>query len=160
MKSMTLENTLTAIRILLGVFFVLSGIANYLHFNDPGGLMETLLGQKLKLWGLGFAGIGPLPPLLALPYAYLLPAVEIGAGLLFALNRWTTYAGTLMILMLVSFILAFGLFPAGGLFPNNESTWDKNVFIALLVWVCVAWEARRRPEASAERRTPVVEPAP
>lgn len=139
MKATTLHTTLTATRILLGVFFVLSGIANYIHFHDSGALLETVLTQKLKLWGLGFGGVGPLPPLLALPYAYLLPAVEILAGILFVVNRWTTYAGALMLLMLFSFIVAFGLFPAAGLFPNNESTWDKNVFIMVLVWICVVW---------------------
>lgn len=134
-----MKTALTTTRILLGVFFVFSGIANYLHFRDCGGLLETLVSTKLKLWGLGFGGIGPLPSLLALPYAYLLPAVEIVVGLLFVLNRWVQWAGVLMLLMLASFIFAFGLFPAAGLFPNNESTWDKNVFIMLDVWICIAW---------------------
>ncbi|WP_164928707.1 DoxX family membrane protein [Gloeobacter violaceus] len=140
MNSTTLDTTLTATRIVLGVFFVLSGIANYLHFYESGGLLETLLSAKLRLWGLGFGGIGPLPAWMALPYAYLLPAVEIAAGTLFALGRWTKYAGALMLLMLLSFILAFGLFPAAGLFPSNESTWDKNVFIMIAVWICMVWE--------------------
>jgi hypothetical protein len=42
--------------------------------------------------------------------------------------------------MLASFILAFGLFASTGLFPNNQSTWDKNVFIMFLVWICVVWD--------------------
>jgi uncharacterized membrane protein YphA (DoxX/SURF4 family) len=136
----TMKTTLTTTRVLLGTFFILSGIANYLHFQDSGGLLETLLSAKLKLWGLGFPGIGPLPTFLALPYAYLLPAVEILTGLLFVVNRWVQWAGILMLLMLASFIMAFGLFPSSGLFPNNQSTWDKNVFIMFLVWICVVWD--------------------
>ncbi|MBW4698275.1 MAG: DoxX family membrane protein [Aphanocapsa lilacina HA4352-LM1] len=156
MNATTLQTTLTATRIVLGVFFVLSGIANSLHFYDSGGLLETLSTAKLRLWGLGFEGIGPLPAWMALPYAYLLPAVEIAAGTLFALGRWTKFAGALMLLMLSSFILAFGLFPAAGLFPSNESTWDKNVFIMINVWICMVWEevkakAAGTPLASGRR---------
>ncbi|UFP94917.1 DoxX family membrane protein [Gloeobacter morelensis] len=157
MNCATLDTTLTATRIVLGVFFVLSGMANYLHFYESGGLLETLLSAKLRLWGLGFGGIGPLPAWMALPYAYLLPAAEIAAGTLFALGRWTKFAGALMLLMLSSFILAFGLFPAAGLFPSNESTWDKNVFIMINVWICVVWEevkvrAGGLPPAASWRR--------
>lgn len=148
-----MKTAMTVTRILLGVFFILSGIANYLHFRDSGGLLETLLTAKLKLWGLGFEGIGPIPAFLALPYAYLLPAVEIAAGLLFIIDRWVKWAGLLLILMLTSFIMAFGLFPAAGLLPNNESSWDKNVFLILNVWACIAWDRYRQLEVAADSRS-------
>lgn len=142
----SLKVAATTARLLLGIFFVLSGIANYLHFSESGGLLETLTTQKLKLWGLGFEGIGPLPGLLSLPYAYLLPAVEIVVGVLFLINRQVKWAGVIMLLMLTSFILAFGLFPKAGLFPSNESTWDKNVFIMLSVWLVIAYADARSLE--------------
>ncbi len=145
-KQNSLYVAATTARLLLGIFFVLSGIANYLHFAEPGGLLETITTQKLKLWGLGFEGIGPIPAVLALPYAYLLPAVEIAVGVLFLIDRWVKWAGLLMLLMLTSFILAFGLFPKAGLFPSNESTWDKNVFIMLVVWLVVAYADARDTE--------------
>ncbi len=142
-------------RILLGIFFFVSAIANTIHFYDAGGLLETITQSKLKLWGFGFEGVGPLPGLLALPYAYLLPVVELVVGTLFVINRWVRWAGIVMMLMLFSFILAFGLVGANGLFPSNESSWDKNVFLITSAWICVAYDdyqvKRRNMHASAAR---------
>jgi len=149
-----LRTAVATTRILLGVFFIVSAIANTIHFYDQGGLLETVTTSKLRLWGFGFEGIGPLPALIALPYAYLLPLVELIVGVLFVINRWVRWAGIVMILMLFSFILAFGLVGPNGLFPNNESSWDKNVFLITSAWICVAYDdcqAKRRnlqlPEA-------------
>jgi len=142
-----LRTAVATTRILLGVFFIVSAIANTIHFYDTGGLLETITQSKLKLWGFGFEGIGPLPPLIALPYAYLLPIVELIVGVLFVINRWVRWAGIVMLLMLFSFILAFGLVGSNGLFPNNESSWDKNVFLMTSAWICVAYDdcqAKRR----------------
>jgi uncharacterized membrane protein YphA (DoxX/SURF4 family) len=127
-------------RVLLGLFFVLSGIANYLYFNAPGGFFETVTQLKLHLWGWGFEGIGPLPAILAYPYAYLLPATEMITGVLFIVNRQVRWAGIAMMLMLTSFILAFGLIGRHGLLPNNEGNWDKNVFLLLCAWICAAYD--------------------
>lgn len=113
------KTAINTTRLLLVLFFILSAIANTIHFFDKGGLYETLNTTKLALWGFGFKGIGPLPTFLAAPYAYLLPPVKLAVGVLFIINRWVRYFGTVMMLMLVSFILAFGLVHKGGLFPNN-----------------------------------------
>lgn len=142
-----LRTAVATTRILLGVFFIVSAIANTIHFYDAGGLLETITQSKLKLWGFGFEGIGPLPAFIALPYAYLLPLVELIVGVLFVINRWVRWAGIVMMLMLFSFILAFGLVGSNGLFPNNESSWDKNVFLMAAAWICVAYDdcqAKRR----------------
>ncbi len=142
-KERTMVKTAIATtRILLGLFFIVSAIANTMHFFDKGGLYETATTSKLALWGFGFEGIGPLPPLLALPYAYLLPPAELLVGVLFVMNRWVRWAGIAMMLMLASFILAFGLVPEG-LFPNNAPSWDKNVFLLLGAWICVAYDDYR-----------------
>ncbi|MEP0983540.1 MauE/DoxX family redox-associated membrane protein [Leptolyngbya sp. FACHB-17] len=138
-------------RVLLGLFFVLSGIANYLYFHAPGGFFETVTQLKLKLWGWGFEGIGPLPLILAVPYAYLLPLVEIIVGSLFIINRFVRWAGIIMMLMLLSFILAFGLIGPDGLLPNNQGNWDKNVFMLVGAWICAAndhYHMARREKSS------------
>lgn len=135
-----LKTAVSTTRIILGVFFFISGIANYMHFYDDGGLLATITTSKLKLWGFGFEGVGPLPAFFALPYAYFLPLVEIIVGILFVINRWVRWAGIIMLLMLFSFILAFGLVGPNGLLPNNESSWDKNVFLMTSAWICVAYD--------------------
>jgi uncharacterized membrane protein YphA (DoxX/SURF4 family) len=142
-KRVMLKTAIATTRILLGVFFILSAIANTIHFFDQGGLYETVTTAKLKLWGFGFEGIGPLPSFLAIPYAYLLPPAELIVGILFAINCWVRWAGIVMVLMLISFILAFGLVGKNGLLPNNESSWDKNVFLAACAWICAAYDDYR-----------------
>ena len=134
------RQSVTTMRVLLGLFFVLSGIANYLYFNAPGGFFETVTQLKLKLWGWGFPVIGPLPPIIALPYAYLLPLVEMIVGASFMINRFVRWTGIVMMLMLFSFIIAFGLIGPDGLLPNNQGNWDKNVFMLIGAWICVAYD--------------------
>lgn len=134
---------IATMRILLGIFFILSGIANYIYFHAPGGFFETVTQSKLALWGWGFPGIGPLPAFLALPYAYLLPTTEMVAGAVFVINRWVRWAGILIMLMLLSFILAFGLIGPDGLLPNNQGNWDKNVFMLIGAWICAAYDHYR-----------------
>lgn len=138
-----LTTSINTMRILLGLFFILSGIANYIYFHAPDGFYETVTQSKLALWGWGFSGIGPLPPILALPYAYLLPATEMAAGTAFVLNRWVRWAGIVIMLMLLSFILAFGLIGPNGLLPNNQGNWDKNVFMLIGAWICAAYDHYR-----------------
>lgn len=134
------RTSIAAMRILLGVFFVLSAIANLIYLRAPGGLLETALTLPLRLWGFGFEGIGPLPPLIAYPYAFLLPPFQLIVGTLFVINRQVRWAGIVMMLMLLSFILAFGLVGPDGLLPNNQANWDKNVFMLLGAWICTAYD--------------------
>lgn len=155
-----LRTAVMANRITLGIFFVLSGIANYLNFSVPNGFYQTVLTQKLQIIGPnippGWEGIGPLPALIAIPYAWLLPLAEIILGALFALNYWVRWTGLLLILMTFSIILAFGIVPAGSLFPNGVESFNKNILFMTLIWVCIAYEAheqkmsRRRTQAIAD----------
>jgi len=134
-------------RITIGVFFFLSGIANYLNFNVPNGFYQTVLTQKLQLWGpfpAGWEGVGPLPPLIAIPYAWLLPLAEIVLGALFALGYWVRWTGLLLILMTFSIVLAFGIIPAGNLFPNAAESFNKNIMFMTLIWMCMAYEVDRK----------------
>jgi uncharacterized membrane protein YphA (DoxX/SURF4 family) len=131
-------------RIIMGLFFFVSGIANYLNFNVENGFYQTVLTLKLQLWGpfpSGWEGIGPLPPLFAIPYAWLLPLAEIMLGALFALGFWVRWTGLLLILLTGSIVLAFGIIPAGSLFPNAAESFNKNILFMTLIWMCVAYEA-------------------
>ncbi|BAY29147.1 hypothetical protein NIES2107_09880 [Nostoc carneum NIES-2107] len=146
-------------RIIMGLFFFVSGIANYLNFNVANGFYQTVITQKLQIIGPGippgWEGIGPLPSLIAIPYAWLLPLAEILLGALFALNYWVRWTGLLLILMTFSIILAFGIIPAGTLFPNGAESFNKNILFMTLIWICIAYDAyeqkmsRRRTEAMA-----------
>jgi uncharacterized membrane protein YphA (DoxX/SURF4 family) len=127
----------TISRLLIGVFFVLSGIANYYHFND--GFLATVLTSKLKLWGLGFSGVGPLPKSLATPFAYALPGVEILLGALFAAGLWVRGVGLILCALLLSFIATFGLF-GDTLLPNGAPSFHKDVIFILAIWMIMAYE--------------------
>lgn len=144
-------------RITVGIFFLLSGIANYLNFNVENGFYQTVQTLKLQLWGpfpAGWEGIGPLPPLFAIPYAWLLPLAEIVLGALFALGYWVRWTGLLLILMTFSIVLAFGIIPAGSLFPNGAESFNKNILFMTLIWMCIAYEAdtqKARMRRTADR---------
>jgi uncharacterized membrane protein YphA (DoxX/SURF4 family) len=147
-------------RIAIGFFFVVSGIANYLNFNVPNGFYQTVITQKLQIIGPGippgWEGVGPLPWLIAIPYSWLLPLAEIVLGALFALNYWVRWTGLLLIIITLSITLAFGLIPAGSLFPNGAESFNKNIFFMSLIWVCIAYDAyeqkmsRRRSQAMTD----------
>lgn len=143
----SLKKAMLLNRITMGVFFFLSGIANYLNFNVANGFYQTVLTQKLQLWGpfpAGWEGVGPLPPLIAIPYAWLLPLAEIVLGALFALGYWVRWTGLLLILITFSIVLAFGIIPAGSLFPNAAESFNKNIMFMTLIWMCMAYEVDRK----------------
>jgi len=144
-------------RIILGIFYVFSGIANYLNFNVENGFYQTVITQKLQLWGpfpMGWQGIGPLPSLIAVPYAWLLPVAEIMFGILFALGFWVRWTGLILILITFSIVIAFGIIPAGTLFPNAAESFNKNILFMTLIWICIAYEVdtkKARMRRTAER---------
>lgn len=153
----SLKKAMQLNRVTMGLFFVLSGMANYLNFGVENGFYQTVLTQKLQLWGpfpAGWEGIGPLPALIAIPYAWLLPLAEIVLGALFALGFWVRWTGVLLIAMTFSIILAFGIVPAGSLFPNAAESFNKNILFLTLIWMCIAYEAdvrKARMRRTAER---------
>jgi uncharacterized membrane protein YphA (DoxX/SURF4 family) len=153
----SLKKAVALNRITLGLFFFFSGIANYLNFNVDNGFYYTVLNQKLQLWGpfpAGWEGVGPLPALIAIPYAWLLPLAEIVFGVLFALGFWVRWTGSILILMTFSIVLAFGIIPAGSLFPNGAESFNKNILFMTLIWLCIAYEVdtkKARMRRTAER---------
>lgn len=156
----SLKKAVTLNRIIIGLFFFFSGVANYLNFNVENGFYHTVLTQKLQLWGpfpAGWEGIGPLPPLIATPYAWLLPLAEIVFGILFALGFWVRWTGLILILMTFSIVIAFGIIPAGTLFPNGAESFNKNILFMTLIWMCIAYEVdtkKARMRRTAERLAP------
>jgi uncharacterized membrane protein YphA (DoxX/SURF4 family) len=143
----SLKKAMLLNRVVMGLFFFISGIANYLNFNAKNGLYETVMTLKLQLWGpfpAAWHGIGPLPPLIGVPYAYLLPLAEIVLGVLFALGIWVRWTGGLIILITFSIVLAFGIIPAGTLFPAAAECFNKNILFMTLIWMCIAYEADSR----------------
>lgn len=156
---LNLHTAIVANRITLGLFFFLSGIANYLNFGIPNGFYQTVLTQKIQILGPnippGWQGIGPLPWFMAVPYAWLLPLAEIVLGVLFALNYWVRWTGLLLILMTFSIVLAFGIIPAGSLFPNAAESFNKNILFMTLIWICIAYEAHE--QKMSRRRTRAIE---
>jgi uncharacterized membrane protein YphA (DoxX/SURF4 family) len=153
----SLKKAVTLNRVLLGLFFFLSGIGNYLNFNVPNGFYQTVLNQRLLLWGPfpeGWMGTPPLPPLLAILYAWLLPLAEMVIGLLFALGFWVRWTGLILFFMTFSIVLAFGIIPAGTLFGNGAECFNKNIFFMSLIWMCVAYETgtkKARMRRTSER---------
>jgi len=145
--TISLKQAMLINRITMGVFFFLSGIANYLNFNVKDGFYQTVITQKLLLWGPlphGWEGVGPLPAIIAIPYAWLLPLAEIVIGILFALGYWVRWTGLLLILMTFSIVLAFGIIPAGSLFPNAAESFNKNILFMTLIWMCMAYEIDKK----------------
>jgi uncharacterized membrane protein YphA (DoxX/SURF4 family) len=157
---LSLKKAMMVNRIIMGIFFLVSGIANYLNFSVPNGFYQTVVTLKLQLWGpfpAGWEGVGPLPAVIAVPYAWALPGAEIVFGLLFALGFWVRWTGLILILMTLSIVLAFGIIPAGSLFPNGAESFNKNIIFMTLIWICIAYDveakksqARRLAERSKQ----------
>lgn len=157
---LNLRTAVTVNRITIGFFFFLSGIGNYLNFSVHNGFYQTVTTLKLQIIGPGippgWEGVGPLPWLIAIPYAWLLPLAEIVLGALFALNYWVRWTGLLIILMTFSIILAFGFVPYGSVFANGAPSFNTSIFFITLVWMCIAYDAyeqkmsRRRSQAMTD----------
>jgi uncharacterized membrane protein YphA (DoxX/SURF4 family) len=152
-----LKKAVTFNRITVGLFFFLSGIGNYLNFNVENGFYQTVITQRLQLWGSfpeWWQGTPPLPAFIAVPYAWLLPLAEIVFGILFALGFWVRWTGLILILMTFSITIAFGIIPGGSLFANGVESFNKNLFLMTLIWMIIAYEVdtkKARMRRLAER---------
>ncbi len=107
---MTLAATLIGIgRVVLGGFFLIAGIRNFLHFGDRKA-MATNYGWKLpaSLTALGFA-------------------VQVLAGLLVIFGVWTAWAAVALIAFLVG---ATALFHNFLLFHGKER--DPHLYLTLV----------------------------
>jgi uncharacterized membrane protein YphA (DoxX/SURF4 family) len=153
----SLKKAVALNRITIGLFFFLSGIGNYLNFNVENGFYQTVLTQRLQLWGpfpAGWTGLPPLPHFISIPYAWLLPLAEIIFGVLFALGFWVRWTGLILILITFSIVIAFGMIPGGSLFANGVESFNKNILFMTLIWLCIAYEVdtkKAKMRRTAER---------
>ncbi len=84
------------IRLTIGAYFVLAGLGKL-------NLLAAFVDQVRSF--------GVLPGNISAVYAILLPYVEVTVGGLFIIGMWTTLAGILASLLILSFVWAFGVFP-------------------------------------------------
>jgi uncharacterized membrane protein YphA (DoxX/SURF4 family) len=84
------------IRLTLGSYFVLAGVSKL-------PLLNAFIGQVKSL--------AVAPENVATLYATLLPYLEIFVGVAIAVGLWTTLTGLMAAVLLLSFVIAFGIFP-------------------------------------------------
>lgn len=84
------------IRLTLGAYFILAGMGKF-------NLLAAFVDQVRSF--------GVLPGNIAAVYGILLPYVEVTVGAMLVLGLWTTLSGVLAGMMIISFVLAFGVFP-------------------------------------------------
>jgi uncharacterized membrane protein YphA (DoxX/SURF4 family) len=92
-------------RLGLGSYFLLAGLSKL--------QMLSAFVQQVKTFGV-------LPENTASLYGVLLPYLEVAIGVFFILGLWTTLAGVLASALLISFVCAFGLFPASADIFNKD----------------------------------------
>lgn len=88
------------LRIPFGLYFVMAGLAK---LEDPIGFVEQVKNLATNV-GLNLGNLANI-------YGVTLPYIEIAAGGLLVVGLWTTLASTLTSLLLVSYIMAFGIHP-------------------------------------------------
>lgn len=93
------------VRCAIGAYFVLAGLAKI-------DIIPQFIDQ-VKEFGI-------LPSHLAVLYGILNPYTEIAVGVLLIVGFWTTLAGIISSLLLLSYIIALGTFPASSHVFNKD----------------------------------------
>jgi uncharacterized membrane protein YphA (DoxX/SURF4 family) len=93
------------LRIPLGAYFLLAG---YSKFPVLPAFIEQV------------KAIGVLPANLSALYATLLPYLEVFVGVMLLIGMWTTLTSLMAGLLLLSFVIAFGMFPEGHRIFNKD----------------------------------------
>lgn len=93
------------VRISIGGYFLLAGLMKL--DNIPSFVKEV-------------RSFDILPAHLATLYGILLPYTEVAVGILLLIGIWTTGAAIMASLLLLSFVIAIGLFPARGDLYNKD----------------------------------------
>lgn len=96
------------LRLPLGGFFLLAGYSK-LH------MLSAFIEQV--------QGFGIASPNLSSLYAVILPYLEMFVGAAFILGLWTTLTGIMSLLLLGSYIFAFGIF------PGSHSIFNKDIVL-------------------------------
>ncbi|MFM1847714.1 MAG: hypothetical protein RL417_1188 [Pseudomonadota bacterium] len=115
------------VRLPVGIYFVLAGL---LILRDPTSFLAEVHNMKI------------LPPHAGTIYAIMLPYLQIAAGGLLIIGMWTTLAAGIISLMLLSFVIAFGLHPEGGTLFNKDIVFLAAA-VSLLYTGSGAWSVDR-----------------
>ena len=92
------------IRLVIGSYFLLAGLAK---LDDHRGFIEEV--HRIAI----------LPELLGTLYGIVLPYLEIFFGALFIIGLWSVLSSVILSILLLSFILAFGVFSTAGPFNKD-----------------------------------------
>jgi uncharacterized membrane protein YphA (DoxX/SURF4 family) len=98
------------IRIFLGGYFILAGFSKFNYLPDFVGIVRQF---------------GILPDSMATIYGIVLPYIEISVGFLILSGFWSTLSGILAAILLLSYILAVGIFP----YDINKNLFNKDVIL-------------------------------
>ena len=96
------------VRLPLGLYFCLAG---YLKLQNFEPFVETVRSFHL------------LPDQLAVLYGVMLPWIEIGTGVLLIFGLWTIIAASVASMLLLTFVLALGIF------PTNPKLFNKDIIL-------------------------------
>ena len=108
-------------RIALGALFLLAGYRKI--FPGDKGIIEAVSG-----FANSQVDKAPLPEFLARAYLFTLPFMEVLAGLLLIVGLLTRVWAVIIALMLLSFMMAFGL----AWWPDSGPAFTKNVILCTL----------------------------
>ena len=98
------------VRITLGGYFVLAGFSKFDYLPDFIRVIEDF---------------GILPNQFATMYGISLPYLEIGVGILILSGLWSTIAGMLGAMLILSYIIGIGLFP----YEINRNLFNKDIIL-------------------------------
>lgn len=101
------------IRVVLGSYFLIAGLIKIDY-------LEAFVHQV--------QGFDLIPKNLSAAYATLLPFLEVITGAFLIGGFWTTLAAGSASVLLVSFIIAFGVLPYGGM-PFGEYLFNKDLIL-------------------------------
>lgn len=125
--SFSLNVALLLCRLSLGFLFFFAGLRKMMPFDSIGSNLSGFVNNAV-------VPNAPLPEILAKAYGYALPFVELIAGIFLILGLFTRTSATLIGLMLLSFIIAFGI----KWWPEQGPAYDSNVvFLTLALLLAV-----------------------
>jgi uncharacterized membrane protein YphA (DoxX/SURF4 family) len=124
------ESALLATRVALGGYFLLAG------FGKVQGELSGGLGSFAR--GPAFTGLQPswLPDLMAAPYGYALPWIEVLFGATLAAGLFSRISAAAIFGMLASFTVA--LMTANGISGGSPGPFHANVILAAAALVYLA----------------------
>ena len=124
------EGTILLSRILVGMYFLLAGVAKVKgEFANGLGAFYTHGFKPLQPWFL--------PDFVAVPMGYLLPWLEIIFGLLFVIGLLTRASAVVLSLMLISFTMAL-IMANNSVAGGGPGPFHSNILLACICLIVLA----------------------